>query len=143
MMQLAPPSPFIFNALLSGNSKDVLSASEEDLRPFLPALARMVLCPPVQASPTELSSGLALELTGQGLDEEQRKLIHVHIAGIGEVNAIRSYLGLNFHVSILTSLPPLSSLSRSLSSLSCEKGKLNSHNTLGTTTPAYQYSPRP
>ena len=39
-----------------------------------------------------------IEWSGHGLEEEKRKLVHMHIAGIVEVNTIRSYLQLNFHV---------------------------------------------
>ncbi len=98
-MQLAPPSPSVFNALLSGNIKDILSATREDLRPFLPCLARMVLCSPMQITSPELSSSNPLQWNNQGLDDVQKKLVHIHIAGIVEVDSIRNYLGLNFHVS--------------------------------------------
>ena len=92
--QQAPPSPRVFIALLSGNIKELLASSSDDLRPFLPSLARMVLVPPI---PTSLG-GMAPECVGQGEGEARRRAIHTAIAGIREVNAIKSYLELNFQV---------------------------------------------
>ena len=47
-----------------------------------------------------MTAGVVSEGIRQGLDEDRRKLIHTLIAGIMEVNAIRSYLELNFQVMI-------------------------------------------
>lgn len=93
-MQLSPPSSRIFNALLSGNIPELLSSSPEDLRPFLPSLARMVVVP---TAPVTIG-GVPSDWVGQGVGEERKKVIHMLIAGMGEVNAIRSYLKLNFQV---------------------------------------------
>lgn len=97
-MQLAPPSSRVFNALLSGNIPELLSSSPDELRPFLPSLARMVLVPSIPVA----VGGIPPEWVGQqGPGEERKKVVHMLIAGIGEVNAIKSYLQLNFQVKMI------------------------------------------
>ncbi len=96
-MQLTPPSPRVFSALLSGDIHELLSSSPKDLRPFLPSLARIVLAPPPLAPVVGVAS--SLERAGRRRPgEERRKVIHMLIAGMEEVNTIRSYLELNFQV---------------------------------------------
>ena len=99
-MLLPPPSSRVFNALLSGNLPELLSSSQDDLRPFLPSLARMVKAPPPPA-PMSSMSGAASPLgwAGHGPAEKRRTMVHALIIGIAEVNAIMSYLELNFQVS--------------------------------------------
>ena len=94
-MQLPPPSPKLFNALLSGNIPDLLSVSPHDLRPFLPSLSRMVLLP---SAPVSVGGVPPRWEPERGPREKRRKAIHVVLAGIAEVNAIKSYLQLNFQV---------------------------------------------
>lgn len=93
-MQLTPPSAQVFNALLTGDIPKLLSSSSEDLRPFLPSLARMVMVPTVPVS----VGGVPLEWVGGGPNKERRKVIQALISGMAEVNAIKSYLELNFLV---------------------------------------------
>lgn len=97
-MQLPAPSSQLFSALLSGNIPQLLSASPDDLRPFLPALTRMVTVP---TAPAPIMGGMpppAAGWVGQGVGEERRRVVQTLIIGMGEVNAIRSYLQLNFQV---------------------------------------------
>lgn len=96
-MLLTPPSSTIFNALLSGNIPELLSTSPDDLRPFLPSLARMVKVPAV---PVPVGGVVTPEWVVQGAAEERRKVIQTLIIGIGEVNTIMSYLDLNFQVTL-------------------------------------------
>ena len=96
-MQLISPSSHLFNALLSGDIPELLKASLDDLRPFLPSLARMVQVPP---APISVGGGPPGQ-EAHGPVEERRKVIQTLIIGIGEVNAIRNYLQLNFQVSII------------------------------------------
>ena len=95
-MNLATPSPRIFSALLSGDIHGLLSATTDDLRPFLPSLSRIVLAP-TAVEPVSIG-GIGPKWVREGPGEERRKVIHTLIAGIGEVNAIRNYLKLNFQV---------------------------------------------
>ena len=96
-MQLPAPSARLFNALLSGNIPELRSASPDDLRPFLPSLTRMVMVPTVPTSMGGMLPPTGSE--GQAAGEERRRVIQMVIIGMGEVNAIRSYLQLNFQVS--------------------------------------------
>lgn len=96
-MPLSVPSPAVFAALISGDIKQLCNCTHNELRPFLPCLARMVLC-----SPKLASVAMMTETSSQGERshwEGRRKVVHALIAGIGEVNAISKYLALDFHVS--------------------------------------------
>ena len=98
MMQLPVPSPTVFSALLSGDIQRLCSCSQDELRPFLPCLARMVLCSrssPVPALKEVTASRSKSEWEGR------RKVVHALIAGMGEVNTISKYLTVDFHVSCL------------------------------------------
>ena len=101
-MLLPAPSSRLFSAILSGNIPELLSSSHDDLRPFLPALTRMVVVP---AGHLSVVGGVPplppLEKGAEhaALGERRRKVIHKLIIGMGEANAIRSYLQLNFQVS--------------------------------------------
>ena len=97
-MQLPAPSSQLFSALLSGNIPELLSALPDDLRPFLPALTRMVMVPMAPAPIMECVSSPAAGWAGQGAGEERRRVVQTLIIGMEEVNAIRSYLQLNFQV---------------------------------------------
>ena len=100
-MLLTPPSSRIFNALLSGNVPELLSSDPNALRPFLPSLARIIRVPPVPLLPAAaaaIGGGVAPDRRIQGAAEERRKVIQTLIIGIGEVNAVMSYLDLNFQV---------------------------------------------
>ena len=96
MMQLSIPSPKVFSALLSGNIQQLCSCSQDELRPFLPCLARMVLCS--RPSPVTMVNE-ASALRSMSKWEGRRKVVHALIAGMGEVNAISKYLTVDFHVS--------------------------------------------
>lgn len=85
VMETTGPSPMVFTALLSGNVKQLVGCSEHDLRPFLPSLARMILSP------------IPVSMTTKW--EGKRKIIHMLVSGMSEVNALREYLALNFTVS--------------------------------------------
>ena len=95
------PSPKVFSALLSGDIRKLSSCSQDELRPFLPCLARMVLCPMARPSPVAMVKDMP---TSSSCDksrwEGRRKVVHALIAGMSEVNAISKYLALDFHVSI-------------------------------------------
>ena len=93
-MQLSVPSPAVFAALLSGDIKQLCNCSQDELRPFLPCLARMVLC---SARPSPVAMGTETSPTSEW--EGRKKVVHALIAGMGEVNAISKYLLVDFHVS--------------------------------------------
>ena len=98
-MQLAIPSPKVFSALLSGDIRQLCSCSQDELRPFLPCLSRMVLCcnrpSPIPVVNDTPASGDRSQWEGR------RKVVHALIAGMGEVNAISKFLAVDFHVSLL------------------------------------------
>jgi hypothetical protein len=97
VMQLPIPSPTVFSSLLSGDIQRLCSCSQDELRPFLPCLARMVLCSrptPVPAVVNEVTAP-----RGRSNWERRRKIVHALIAGMGEVNAISKYLTVDFYVS--------------------------------------------
>ncbi len=96
MQQLPAPSARLFSALLSGNIPELLSASPDDLRPFLPSLTRMVMVP---TAPVSMGGMPPVEGAGRGEGDRRRRVVQKLIIGMGEVNAIRSYLQLNFQVS--------------------------------------------
>lgn len=81
------PSTKVFSALLAGNIRQLHSCSSAELRPFLPCLSRIVLCPPATAT---MSDSTTSEW------ENSRTIIHTLIAGMQDVNAIREYLSLSF-----------------------------------------------
>ena len=81
------PSTKVFSALLAGNIRQLHSCSAAELRPFLPCLSRIVLCPPATAT---MSDTTTTEW------ESSRTIIHTLIAGMQDVNAIREYLSLSF-----------------------------------------------
>ena len=81
------PSTKVFSALLAGNIRQLHSCSSAELRPFLPCLSRIVLCPPATAT---MSDSTTSEW------ESSRTIIHTLIAGMQDVNAIREYLSLSF-----------------------------------------------
>ena len=86
----------MFSALLSGDIQRLCSCSQDELRPFLPCLARMVLCS--RPGPVPMMN----EVTAPRSKSEwegRRKVVHALIAGMGEVNAISKYLTVDFHVS--------------------------------------------
>ena len=83
-MDSESPSPKVFTALLSGNVRQLTECSEQELRPFLPSLARMILSP----------SSISMVTQWEG----KRKVIHMLISGMTEVNSIKEYLTLNFKV---------------------------------------------
>ncbi len=78
---MEPPCPAVFSALLAGDVRCLHSFSPGDLRPFLPCLARVVLCHPTAA---------ALQW------QNNRKIIHVTLSGVREVNAIKEYLSVDY-----------------------------------------------
>jgi len=77
-MEAQSPSDRVFLALLSGNVRELTECSEIELRPFLPLLSRMIL------SPTAPQYNAL------------KKIVHMVIIGMPEVNAISEYLNLNF-----------------------------------------------
>ena len=93
-MQLSVPSPKVFAALLSGDTKRLADCSQDELRPFLPCLARTVLC---SSKPSPIP--VVNETPPRSRWEGHRKVVHALIAGMREVNAISKYLDLDFHVS--------------------------------------------
>ena len=97
-MQFPIPSPTVFSTLLSGDIQRLCSCSQDELRPFLPCLARMVLCSRSTPVPT-LKEVTALRSKSEW--EGRRKVVHALIAGMGEVNTISKYLTVDFHVSCL------------------------------------------
>ena len=98
-MLLTVPSPKVFSALISGDVKRLADCSPDELRPFLPCLARMVLCSS-RPSPVAMAKELSTPSGDKSVWEGRRKVVHALIAGVGEVNAISKYLALDFHVSI-------------------------------------------
>ncbi len=74
---MEPPSPAVFSALLAGDVRRLHSFASSDLRPFLPCLARVVLCRTATAAPQW---------------QNNRKVVHALLCGIRETNAIKDYL---------------------------------------------------
>ena len=97
-MQLPIPSSTVFSALLSGDIQRLCTCSQDELRPFLPCLARMVLCSRSSPVPT-VKEVTALRSKSEW--EGRRKVVHALIAGMGEVNTISKYLTIDFHVSYI------------------------------------------
>ena len=102
-MQLSDPSPAVFSALLSGNIKQLCNCSQNELRPFLPCLARMVLCSS-RLAPVSMVTETSVP-SDKSLWEGRRKAVFALIAGMEEVNAISKYLAVDFHVSLFYSQP--------------------------------------
>jgi len=86
-MDSSVPSAKVFSALLAGNVRQLYSCPAAELRPFLPCLSRIVLCPPATSAQTDAA---ATER------ENSRTVVHVLIAGIQDVNTIQEYLSVNF-----------------------------------------------
>ena len=97
-MQLPIPNPTVFSALLSGDIQRLCNCSQDELRPFLPCLARMVLCS--RPNPVPMVNEVTASRSKSEWDG-RRKVVHALIAGMGEVNAISKYLTIDFHVSCL------------------------------------------
>ena len=91
-MHLSVPSPKVFSALLAGNVKELNSFTQNELRPFLPCLSRVVLgsIPPSAVVGSTISQW-----------DNKRKVIHALIAGMEEANAIKEYLKIDFQVNTI------------------------------------------
>ena len=99
-MHQSVPSPKVFSALHSGDIRKLSSCSQDELRPFLPCLARMVLCPTARPNPVAMVKDTPMSSScDKSRWEGRRKVVHALIAGMSEVNAISKYLALDFHVS--------------------------------------------
>ena len=86
-MDSSVPSAEVFSALLAGNVRQLYACPAAELRPFLPCLSRIVLCPPTT---TTLTDATTTEW------ESSRTVVHALIAGMQDVNTLQEYLSVNF-----------------------------------------------
>ena len=83
MAAAAIPCSKVFYALLAGDISSLCRCSSDELRPFLPCLTRIALCPPLDASEHEHGNG------------RQKEILSL-IAGIAEANSIKEELKVDF-----------------------------------------------